>query len=519
MRSLTGLFGLLPFFYGAWVEAYPYQQNQLVADPLPPGVKSKILVTDKPNDPAAKLVKIRHGPFIVPPNTLFQGLPEIAGGPKIAKPCDECFLGALQGGLEYEDGSEANADSDMFLHHLVISNDAKPDWLCGLRLVGVLRPQWMYNTGNDRSAVRLNGKHKFGMRVDKPDRFSATIELMNMSNVTKTVYTTMIYEVVPINTPGYREATHLRMDLWMCGGSDIPAKLGSYEYHSANWTSPYSGVILHNDGHGHDGTKEVNLYINGKVSCSSKQYYGLRSGWVEKSGMKHISDATVCEDTGRLEKGDVLMTEAVYDDTKHPQMKFRGKLDKVETHFNFDSSIQADFSQQMGISFMYIGRDENTLNDTLNLQPEYDTLPVEMKLASAAGQTVTIISKMLGGFNITSLLSEASGMDISTFLNTTEMTAFLLTLGIEPTSINWNSFLPHRASLNIPYGGFAPLSPEIALALPLIMHWIPGGSNIVTAGGFSLNDFDSLMDSVFGSMTGAVNPMSQYADWGWGAFM
>jgi len=246
----------------------------------------------------------------------------------------------------------------------------------------------------------------------------------------------------------------------------------------------------------------VNLYINGKVSCSSKQYYGLRSGWVEKSGMKHISDAAVCEDTGRLEKGDVLMTEGVYDDTKHPQMKFRGKIDK-----------------QMGISFMYIGRDKNTLNDTLTLQPEYDTLPVEMKLASAAGQTVTIISKMLGGFNITTLLSEASGMDISSFLNTTEMTAFLLTLGIEPNSINWNSFLPHRASLNIPYGGFAPLSPEIALTLPLIMDWIPGGSNIVAAGGFSLNDFDSLMDSVFGSMTGAVNPLSQYADWGWRAFM
>ena len=92
--------------------------------------------------------------------------------------------------------------------------------------------------------------------------------------------------------------------------------------------------------HGHSGTTEVKLYINDKVFCNSIQYYGLRPGWIQphkfamqhtnsNTGMKYISDAGACENYGRLEKGDVLRTEAFYDETKHPQMRLRGRLDNV----------------------------------------------------------------------------------------------------------------------------------------------------------------------------------------------
>jgi hypothetical protein len=312
--------------------------NNKLSVPLPEGVPRKIELTDKPNDPAAKLVKVKYGPFRVPPNSMFSNLPVYAGGAEIHKPCETCWLGAFQGAMEYEDGSDANVESGIYMHHFVIVNENKPDWLCGIRAGGLFRNQWIYNSGNERPPVRLNTKHKFGMRVDKPDRFSALGEIMNMSNETKTVYTTVTYEVVPIDTPGYREATHLRLDGWICGGSDLPAKKGFYQYHSANWTSPYSGVILHNDGHGHDGTTQVKLFINNKEYCNSIQYYGLRPGWVQKQHlqvdpalhrMQYISDAVACEDQGRLEKGDVLVTQASYNDTKYPQMVFRKHLEGV----------------------------------------------------------------------------------------------------------------------------------------------------------------------------------------------
>lgn len=215
---------------------------------LPASVPQKIKITDKPSDPNGKMVKIRYGPFTIPANAMFAPLPELAGGVKIEKPCEECYLGKFQGGLEYEDGSEANVDTGMYMHHFVITNTGKPDWLCGLRTGGSFRNQWVYNSGNERPPVRLNSKYKFGMRVDKADTFETVAEIMNMSNETKTVYATTLYEVVPLDTPGYREATHLRLEVWQCGGSDLPAKKGAYTYTSPNWTSPYAGVILHNDG-------------------------------------------------------------------------------------------------------------------------------------------------------------------------------------------------------------------------------------------------------------------------------
>lgn len=216
---------------------------------LPPGVPSKIKMTDKPNDPAGKLIKIRSGPYTIPPNSMFGTLPVESGGVVINKPCDECYVAAFQGGLEYEDGSDANVDTGMYLHHFVIVNNNKPDWVCGLRYNGMMRmPQYVYNSGNERPPVRLNSKYKFGMRFDKEDTLSSAGELMNMSNETKTVYATTIYEVIPLDTPGYREATHLRMDVWQCGGSDVPAKKGAYKYTSVDYDIPYAGVILHNDG-------------------------------------------------------------------------------------------------------------------------------------------------------------------------------------------------------------------------------------------------------------------------------
>lgn len=215
---------------------------------LPPLVPAKIKVNDLPNDPAGKLVKLRYGPLVVPGNSMFSVLPKEAGGIEIHKPCEECYLGAFQGGLEYEDGSEANVDTGMYLHHFVLVNNNKPDWLCGLRMGSMFRPQYVYNSGNERPPVRLNSKYKFGMRVDKEDTFGTAGEIMNMSNQTKTVYATIIYEVIPLETPGYREATHLRLDVWMCGASDVPAKTGAYKYTSPKYKSPYSGVILHVDG-------------------------------------------------------------------------------------------------------------------------------------------------------------------------------------------------------------------------------------------------------------------------------
>jgi hypothetical protein len=47
------------------------------------------------------------------------------------------------------------------------------------------------------------------------------------------------------------------------------------------------------------------------------------------NGMRFISDAGACEDYGELQKGDVLRTEAFYNDAEHSQLKMHGRLDPV----------------------------------------------------------------------------------------------------------------------------------------------------------------------------------------------
>jgi len=69
--------------------------------------------------------------------------------------------------------------------------------------------------------------------------------------------------------------------------------------------------------------------------------------------MKFISDAGACEDYGELNKGDVLRTEAFYNDGEYTQLKMHGRLDP-----------------QMGISFLYIGMyDENAPKEPIGLRP------------------------------------------------------------------------------------------------------------------------------------------------------
>jgi hypothetical protein len=61
------------------------------------------------------------------------------------------------------------------------------------------------------------------------------------------------------------------------------------------------------------------------------RHISAHHGADHKTGLQYISDAVACEDQGRIEKGDVLWTEAFYDGNKHPQMVFKGRLEPVST--------------------------------------------------------------------------------------------------------------------------------------------------------------------------------------------
>ena len=45
--------------------------------------------------------------------------------PTITKPCNDCMILGMNAGLEYPEGADANTDTMMWLHHMVMFNIGK----------------------------------------------------------------------------------------------------------------------------------------------------------------------------------------------------------------------------------------------------------------------------------------------------------------------------------------------------------------------------------------------------------
>jgi len=138
-------------------------EEQIMIDnkKLPKNVPGKITMLSEPSHPEAKLVKKRYGPYKTRANSMYNGMPFFGQDSDLEKPCEDCYITAFQGGMEYEDGSNANVDTGIYLHHFVLGNMNKEDAVCGRKGGGRYRREYLYNSGNERPPVRLNGKAIF----------------------------------------------------------------------------------------------------------------------------------------------------------------------------------------------------------------------------------------------------------------------------------------------------------------------------------------------------------------------
>ncbi|KAF2401892.1 hypothetical protein EJ06DRAFT_366876 [Trichodelitschia bisporula] len=346
MRLLSAAILLLPgalALPGTNLRRLETPLNASSADVLytpPPGVvvEPDLDMTKPPQTPGAKLTKIRHGPYKITPNSM---LPMQMKN-NLEKPCTDCYILAMQGGLEYEDGTVANIDSGAWLHHMTMSNAMRKDIVCDGWWA---RPQRFYSAGNEREVSRLNpGSLKFGLKIGYWDSFAMLVELMNQSDRNITVFVTQTYETLPTReaeAQGYKPADSIWMDITGCGISETEAREGRYELYSPIWNSTVDGTLIFSTGHLHDGGESTTLYVNRVPVCTNTQLYGRRRAYVEKStGRTHISDTGVCKDFAKIKKGDQLVLGVVYDTNKYPLEK------SMHGH---------GFEPLMGISRIYIG--------------------------------------------------------------------------------------------------------------------------------------------------------------------
>jgi hypothetical protein len=82
----------------------------------------------------------------------------------LSMPCSDCFVTYMHAGLEYPDGSYANADTGMWLHHLLVYNLNRTDTTCPKA------PQRAFASGNERTVLDLTlGGYVAFVRAWNPD--------------------------------------------------------------------------------------------------------------------------------------------------------------------------------------------------------------------------------------------------------------------------------------------------------------------------------------------------------------
>jgi len=279
-----------------WAEAKGFNvtelpmEHQLKARQLG-GAGKTSLKNRMPNNPAAKSVKVRYGPFTVGGggNNGGEGMIWNQPSPSITKPCSDCMILGMNAGLEYLDGADANTDTKMWLHHMVLFNIGTGAWDATCTTFGLphmivgsspASSERIFSSGNERTTVFFNppwyNTTNMGYPVYSADRFGLITDLMNMNPGAKTVYLTMYYDYVDGHPANYQEIKPVWFDAAQCGTSEVGGRSpnSKFDISATTWSANFDGEILHAGGHLHDGGVELDLVVDGKVVCKSIPTYG-----------------------------------------------------------------------------------------------------------------------------------------------------------------------------------------------------------------------------------------------------
>ncbi|KAF2418971.1 hypothetical protein EJ08DRAFT_702936 [Tothia fuscella] len=316
--------------------------------------------------PGVKRIKIRTGPYLVPgmnrQNSYSKhwGMLESYYDTKIEKPCSECNILRQQGGLEYANGTNANIDTGLWLHHMVHFNVGDRRWdpsgiseasciphegintmggsALGKGQISTRNAERYFVTGNERTPFNYYkaGTSPIGSayHLDAADKFFYLVELMNMNMNDASVYITMTYDIIDGALPaGWSEVKTVYLDANACKSSEVPSPKGKtqFQIQSKPWKPNVEGVIIDSMGHLHDGGIEIetmatstNPLCKANAVYSSKPEYVYRDMGMPMHGdvvaKDHISDMPGCGPTNvavpKMSRDQSWITRGTYDYNK-----------------------------------------------------------------------------------------------------------------------------------------------------------------------------------------------------------
>ncbi|KAI9733658.1 MAG: hypothetical protein M1834_003260 [Cirrosporium novae-zelandiae] len=302
-------------------------------------------------------VKISYGPYTAPSNTNNSGMWSYFDV-NITMPCSDCVITWMRGGLEYPNGTYANSNTGMWLHHVVIFNGGRASTTCGTS-AGWLSRDRFFASGNERTPVDLcvNGTQKAGYYLKSNDYLAMVVELMNETPDPREAVVTITYEYISSVPQTFKPVTSIWLDIDSncTSNSEMPAMANSsFEYSmEPPWTADFSGEINLIWGHLHDGGTHLEVLKNDNILSECVAAYGESPGYIEMASdesmnmsmsmdmdmeMVHISSITCNPKQSFLNIGDELSVQAFYNTTDYSPM------------LNSDGTL----APIMGISILYV---------------------------------------------------------------------------------------------------------------------------------------------------------------------
>ncbi|KAK3312677.1 hypothetical protein B0H66DRAFT_537761 [Apodospora peruviana] len=351
------------------------------------GTKVQVLEAKYFKELGAKRVKITYGPMLLPgaddaTTHGMQGFPDR----DVLMPCRECLITGFTTDLQWEDGSTANANKGVWLHHTGLMNLNRTDASC---------PEWPERinvNGNERSPfdMTVKGTRKAGYYVRKTDQIFLQTEVMNYAQDPRLVYLAMEWEYVEGIPDGFDIVTPVWLDVKGNCLTDLPAPAGpnnmvfNVTMGAAGYSPNFTGELFLIVPHIHDGNTKQEVYIDGKLVCQNVPGYGETEAFVTHEGMYghehehgeepghehgggeeghhdhgsddhilHVSSITQCVNLGKVGPGNKITVASWYNMTEHKPMK------------DHDGSLEPI----MGIAFLHFARPKDeVLKDILAMK-------------------------------------------------------------------------------------------------------------------------------------------------------
>ncbi|KAF2436265.1 hypothetical protein EJ08DRAFT_692141 [Tothia fuscella] len=281
----------------------PLVKRDADAVDLPPKIQT--MPTRNPHIPNSKTVKIRYGPYTVPGARVEggEGMINNRPSPSVDKPCSRCMILGMNAGLEYPDGADANTNTKMWLHHMVMFNIGKGanDATCPIfgaphLIVGSMpsSSERIFSSGNERTTTFFNppwgNVTNLGYPIYPADRFGMIVDLMNMNMQAKESYLTIYYDFIDGHPKEMQEVKPVWMDAAQCGTSEISGRTASaaFDFVSPAWIANFEGEVTGTGGHLHDGGTKVEIIVDKKIICTSVPTYGTDEEALERANIAKL---------------------------------------------------------------------------------------------------------------------------------------------------------------------------------------------------------------------------------------